>query len=229
MKWQYSPTGCCSSSVCRWHQHFLEVLSLSLLEKKKLWKKQAFQRHLFMDCCYFFKLSVIRLSRMGGRLQWNIFSWDEVGRHSGENHYYHWGSESKVIWNISKTFGIKGCPPRSNWTFFQAFLPIFFLLQFNPTSEADLVHRHDGFVHCGFLLLLLPILHIHLKYQEKRSPGDMFWIPAGAHSGQLGRVVEEACQVIISQRNWIGQYSKDYYEQCILEWNSAVFHLFHKL
>ena len=52
--------------------------------KKKLWKKQAFQRHLFMDCCYFFKLSVIRLSRMGGRLQWNIFSWDEVGRHSGE-------------------------------------------------------------------------------------------------------------------------------------------------
>ena len=61
--------------------------------------------------------------------------------------------------------------------------------------EADLVHRHDSFVHCGFLLLLIPILHIHLKYQEKRSPGDMFWVPAGAHSSQLGGVVEEACQV----------------------------------
>ena len=34
MKWWYFQTGCCSSCVCRWHQHFKEVFSLSLLENK---------------------------------------------------------------------------------------------------------------------------------------------------------------------------------------------------
>ena len=104
--------------------------------RKQLWKKHAFHWHLFMGCCHFFKLSVIRLSRMGGRLQWNIFSWDEVGRHSGENHYYHWGSESKVIWNISKTFGIKGCPPDLIGLFSRHFYPFFVL--FFPRKQVYL-------------------------------------------------------------------------------------------
>ena len=80
---------------------------------------------------------------MGGRLQWNIFSWDEVGWHSGEQ-----------IW-----------------------------------STALIVLSTVGSSLCSSLY------YIHLRYQEKSSPGDMFWIPAGAHSCQLGGVVEKACQV----------------------------------
>ena len=137
--------------------------------RKQFWKKQAFHWHLFMGCCHFFKLSVIWLSRMGGRLQWNIFSWDEVGRHSGEQLCWEpllllreWVKSDMGY--IKDFWHMRLLPPPLIGLFSRHFYPIVFLLQFNPTSEADLVHRHDSSVHCRFLLMPLPILHIYLKY-----------------------------------------------------------------
>ena len=140
IKWWYSSTGCCSSSVCRWNQRFLEVFSMSLLENN-------FKRNkLFIDICLW---AVAIFSNFpssdcpGWEAGYNGTSFHGMKlagilvSSSAENHYYDWGSESEMIWNKFNTFGIRGCFPHHQ----HQVICFGFLLVLTPANWEELLRR----------------------------------------------------------------------------------------